>query len=539
MAEILLNAARMRALEQAVMVSGLVSGRELMERAGRGAVAAIETEWPGPGTMPRRAGVLCGPGNNGGDGFVVARLLREKGWEVEVFLYGDPEKLPPDARTNYELWSKIGEVHNLPEEHTEDPLLYVGRPDLWIDAVFGIGQTRALPDAVVDVLHRIGGGSSDRAAPVVAIDLPSGLSSDSGKPLQAFRPAADLTVTFHGRKPGHLLADGPACCGNVRVVDIGLGSGGNLPSGWKSGQAAASGETTRAEGRMPLVRLISAEDVRALSSKELGHKYDHGHALVLAGPMGRTGAARLSARAALRIGAGLVTVAAPGSAMMECAAQLTAIMLRRCDDGAALRDLLDDSRLNVVCLGPGLGTDKRAAGLVEAALASGRTCVLDADALTVIAGHESLFAALHGSCVLTPHAGEFARLFPDIAERLNAPEEATYSKVEAAGDAASRAGCTVLFKGPDTVVADASGCVALNAAVRERAAPWLATAGTGDVLTGLVGGLLARGLSPFDAACSATWLHVEAARAFGPGLVSEDLPEMLPHIFASLNTSGC
>lgn len=275
-------------------------------------------------------------------------------------------------------------------------------------------------------------------------------------------------------------------------------------------------------------RTLSAADLRPLG-KGGGHKYDEGHAVVVSGAMGRTGAARLSARGALRIGAGLVTVAAPGSAMMECAAQLTAIMLRRCEDGEALAEMLGDGRLNALCLGPGLGTDGRAGGLVDAAVAAQRSVVLDADALTVLAGRDDPFAMLHEACVLTPHGGEFARLFPDIAERLD-----DMPKADATWEAAARAGCTVVFKGPETVIAGADGRTWINDATGDRAAPWLATAGTGDVLAGMVTGLLARGLDPVDAASAAVWLHAEAARAFGPGLIAEDLPEMLPQVLRTL-----
>ena len=222
--------------------------------------------------------------------------------------------------------------------------------------------------------------------------------------------------------------------------------------------------------------------------------------------------------------------------MMECATQLTAIMLRRCDDGDALAGLLEDERINVLCLGPGMGVSDRTSDLMDVALASKRRVVLDADALTVLAGREDPFAGLHDGCVLTPHGGEFARLFPDISDRLNAPatKGPAYSKVDATRDAAARAGCTVLIKGPDTVIADASGGACINAAVYDRAVPWLATAGSGDVLAGIITGMLARGSSPIDAASSAAWLHVEAARAFGPGLIAEDLPEMLPQVLQAL-----
>lgn len=270
------------------------------------------------------------------------------------------------------------------------------------------------------------------------------------------------------------------------------------------------------------------------------HKYSHGHALIVSGDHGRAGAARLAARGALRIGAGVVTLASPPKAMAENAARLDAIMLREVAGAEDLAGLLADKRINALCLGPGMGTGEREAGVLAAALTYGGVkphhTVLDADALTILSQRPDLFAALHPACILTPHAGEFARLFPDIAEKLNAPatKGPAYSKVDATRDAATRAGCVVLFKGPDTVIADPSGRAAINAAVYDRAAPWLATAGSGDVLAGFITGLLARGFGPFDAACTGAWLHVECARSFGPGLIAEDLPEELPKVFRAL-----
>ena len=279
------------------------------------------------------------------------------------------------------------------------------------------------------------------------------------------------------------------------------------------------------------------------------HKYSHGRALIRSGPSGHGGAARLAARGALRIGAGVVTVGCPLDAIPENAARLDAVMLRGVADGLALEEALEDGRINALCVGPGMGTGTREAGLVGVALESrGRPrptgdvgrglprLVLDADALTILAQNPDLFAALHDGCVLTPHAGEFARLFPDIAEKLAAPatKGPAYSKVDATREAAKRAGCVVLYKGPDTVIADPSGRCAINSAHYDRAAPWLATAGSGDVLAGFITGLLARGFSPFDAACTGAWLHVECALSFGPGLIAEDLPEELPKVFRAL-----
>lgn len=266
------------------------------------------------------------------------------------------------------------------------------------------------------------------------------------------------------------------------------------------------------------------------------HKYTHGHALILSGGVGKGGAARLAARGALRIGAGVVTVACPPAALIENAAQLDAVMVRSVKDGDALAEVLADERINALCLGPGLGLGSREVALVGQALTVRRSVVLDADALTLLAKDAGLFGMLHDGCVLTPHGGEFARLFPDLAEKLNAPASKgpAYSKVDATRDAAARAGCVVLFKGPDTVIAAPDGRCSINSAHYERAVPWLATAGTGDVLAGFITGLLARGFEPMQAAQTGAWLHVECARKFGPGLISEDLSEQLPAVFRDL-----
>ncbi|HPE24124.1 NAD(P)H-hydrate epimerase [Albidovulum sp.] len=218
----LLTAAQMRAIEQAAIASGEVTGLELMERAGRGVVEAIFEEWPELAKTSHRAVVLCGPGNNGGDGFVVARLLKEQGWEVALFLYGNPERLPPDARANYERWFGMGDVHPFTDRETRDPLLCDPHPDLWVDAIFGIGQNRPLPELVTKMLHRIYYEQNWCTAPVVAVDIPTGLASDTGQSVQTFHLTSDLTVTFHAGKHGQYVGDGPLRCGKVVVKDIGL-----------------------------------------------------------------------------------------------------------------------------------------------------------------------------------------------------------------------------------------------------------------------------------------------------------------------------
>ena len=528
----LLTAAQMRAIEAAAIASGEVTGLELMERAGRGVVEAIFEEWPELRATSHRAVVLCGPGNNGGDGFVVARLLKEWGWEVEVFLYGTPEGMPPDARVNYERWVGMGEVMPLRNRPGDDVTLFV-------DALFGTGLTRDLPTAAIEFAHNL--FETRGATFFVSIDILSGLCADSGRVIgeRALLPFAELTVSFHTPKVGQYLGEGVRDSGVLSILSIGLEAG--LRDQPDRGVILANPQKSR------------------LRKSPARHKYSHGHALILSGPSGRSGAARLAARGALRIGAGVVTVGCPLDAIPENAARLDAVMLRGVADGEALAGVLEDKRINALCLGPGLGVGDREAGLVAAALESRgtprptgvyasvntenvgrgvprRSVVLDADALTILSQHPDLFAALHDGCILTPHAGEFARLFPDIAEKLAAPatKGPAYSKVDATREAAVRAGCVVLFKGPDTVIADPSGRCAINSAHYDRAAPWLATAGSGDVLAGFITGLLARGFSPFDAACTGAWLHVECARSFGPGLIAEDLPEELPKVFRSL-----
>ena len=286
-----------------------------------------------------------------------------------------------------------------------------------------------------------------------------------------------------------------------------------------------------------IVRLIDAADPKVFKNGE--HKYTHGHALVLSGGAGKTGASRLAARGALRIGAGLVTLGVPPSAQMEVASQITALMLRRFEGAEGLESVLEDARLNALCLGPGLGLE-RARALVPVAVRAKHApyVVLDADALSAFEdAPEELFDLLHAGCVLTPHEGEFRRLFPDIhAKLVEVPIKGpAFSKVDATRDAAKRAGCTVLFKGPDTVIADPTGQCSINSAHYERSAPWLATAGSGDVLAGFITGLLARGFSPMQAAATGAWLHVECALEFGPGLIAEDLPEQLPAVFRKLH----
>jgi hydroxyethylthiazole kinase-like uncharacterized protein yjeF len=489
----LLSAAEMRAAEARAIERG-TPGLVLMERAAEAVLAALQAQWPMLGAGAR-ACVLCGPGGNGGDGYAVARLLAARGWTVELCALAPARQA--DAAAQAALWAGMGAIKDWDEAAGA-----VRRADLVIDALFGLGLTRPLDARLKPVL---GAG----ARRMLAVDLPSGLCSDSGRALGGRCIDADLTVSFHAPKRGHVLAEGPARCGALDNRDIGL------------------------EGTEAPVRLTQPPEHLA---KRSGHKYGYGHALVLSGGVGRGGAARMAARAALRIGAGLATMACPPAALQENAARLDAVMLRRLRDRAALDEMLEDDRLNALLLGPGLGVRARERDLVAGALAARRATVLDADALSLVAGDTELRAALHENCLLTPHDGEFARLFPDLSDRLEGDPDAgpAFSRLDAAREAAARAGCAVLLKGPDTVIAAPDGRARVNAGVFERAAPWLATAGAGDVLAGMAAGLMARGWPGFEAGRDAAWLHVAAARRFGPGLIAEDIPDQLPGLMREM-----
>lgn len=497
-----LTSAQMRAVEGAAMSFGRVTGLQLMERAGRGVVDAILDRWPVIATAPDLAVVLCGPGNNGGDGFVIARLLAERGWEVACFFVGDAARLSDDARANYDRWAAMGQVR--PWADLGAALREWGdarHPALWIDAVFGTGLSRAVTGEIAEGFRALSVWPADLAyaegGKWVAVDLPSGLDADTGQShlTEDERIFYDLTVSFHRAKLGHHLNIGPDLCGDLVIADIGI-------------------TTLCPEAvRLSEPRLSSLKG----GLRRVTHKYSHGHALILGGPAGKTGAARLAARAALRAGAGLVTIAVPRDAMSEYAAHETAVMLVPCDTPEDLAALLEDKRYDRLCIGPAFGVE-RAAAFLPTVLAGERFTVIDADALTALARDAALMGALHFLCVLTPHGGEFARLFPDLTDHP--------SKITATEEAATRAGCTVLFKGRDTVIAAPHRQTVLNAATYDNATPWLATAGAGDVLAGII-----TGIKDVE---TAAWLHTAAARHFGAGLIAEDLPDALPAVFRAL-----
>ena len=517
----ILTAAQMREIEASAIRSGAVTGVELMELAARGVVDSTLRHWPELGVQPGRAAVLCGPGNNGGDGYAVARLLTNKGWQVSVYAIGSPRT--PDAQGNASAWSDLGEVHDLARFPTEQGDLAAF--DLIFDAIFGNGLTRPFERFGAQQGALAEAQRSESAPRVVAIDVPSGLCADSGRVLGADAETvrdslhADLTVTFETLFPGHLLADGPEICGAVRVVPLGR----------------AIGDTRDNLSGPSVAERILAPAADRMRKSQSAHKYSHGHVAVLSGGFGRTGAARLSARAALRTGAGAVTLASPPDAMREVVCQITSEMVRKIDGPQNLSALLADKRFRAVVVGPGLGTSPREADLVAAILERDIATVLDADALTLIASSSELQSALHPKCVLTPHDGEFARLYPDLAHRLEgkAHEGPAYSRLNAARAAAERFGTPLILKGPATIVAAADGKMKIHGGPNQQA-PWLATAGSGDVLAGMVAGLMARGWGCVEAACDAVWLHAEAGRGFGAGLISEDLPDALPGVFRSL-----
>ncbi|MGY6662620.1 MAG: NAD(P)H-hydrate dehydratase [Glycocaulis sp.] len=465
-----------------------VASLTLMERAGAGVAQAIMARW-----APRPAAILCGPGNNGGDGYVVARLLAEQGWAVDVFSLGDTAALKGDAAHMARLWT--GAVQPLDSFKAE-------RFALVVDALFGSGLSRPLEGVALEASRSL--AASDCA--VVAVDVPSGAHGDYGA-VEGLCVEADLTVTFHRLKAAHLFHPARPACGEIIVVDIGI------PAAWR--------EDTGALPEIVQLQRVTLPDAAHDSG---AHKHGKGRLCVLAGPPGATGAARLSAMAGLKAGAGLVTLLCPPASLMEVASASLAVMTKsiREEDFA---DTLRLHRASALVIGPGAGLNETLKARVLAALATGIQSVLDADALSVFANDpKALFAALHERAVLTPHAGEFARLFPDIAGRPRS------RPIEAVQEAARRAGAIVLLKGPATLIAHPDG----RAAVNVHASGRLATAGSGDVLAGVIGALMAQGVAPFEAARSAAFLHGEAGYHLPPGGTAEDLLDVLPAALESL-----
>lgn len=508
-----ISSSLMRTIEQAAIYSGRVTESALMERAGQAVADEALRRWGGGRNPSRHAVVLCGPGNNGGDGFVVARLLSENGWRVDVFEIEAARDQDCAANIARRLWLDAGSVREFAGFDRD----CMEEGSVFIDALFGTGLTRPVSSEVCRALDIAFGASRS-----IAVDIMSGVNADTGRILSEspFDPMpASATVTFQAAKQGHFLGLGGCLSGDIRVASIGL-----------------EPELEEFASSLLAARLFSPAKRQAaeLLSKSQGkHKYDYGHVLVLSGGPGKGGAARLAARGALRAGAGLVTVGVPEGALPEHAAQLSAIMLQETGSTRAIREYSTERRVNAYCIGPGIGIGLNTRRMVRCIVESGKPAVLDADALTSFERWQpEFFELLHRQCVLTPHAGEFKRLFPDIAGQLG--DSTSYSKMDATRDAAARAGATVLFKGHDTVVADPDGRVELVSSAGALSAPWLATAGTGDVLAGVVAALLGRGVAPRLAATFGAWLHAAAARRFGPGLIAEDLPETLPSVFREI-----
>ena len=477
----LLDVHRMGEADRLTVASGKTV-IELMENAGSAVARAIEKRW-----SARPVIVLCGPGNNGGDGFVAARHLSETGWPVRVALLGSRDHLTGAARHHADLWR--GTVEPL------TPAVLDGA-ELVVDAIFGAGLSRALEGSSLETLA----DAARRKLPIVAIDVPSGLMGDTGETLGAV--AAVLTVTFFRKKPGHLLLPGRLLCGEVVVADIGIST---------SVLEQISPDTFENDPCLWIGDLPRPQDG--------GNKYSRGHALISGGyPM--TGAARMAARAAARAGAGLTTIAVSSLALPVYAAALTSIMVQPLAVPEDFECLLDDNHYKAFLIGPGAGTGEETRTRVLAMLATGRPTVLDADALTTFADDPlTLDHAITGSCVMTPHDGEFHRLFDPTGDKL------TRTRI-----AARRCGAIIILKGSDTVITAPDGRSVINS----NAPPTLATAGAGDVLSGIVLGLLAQGMEPFLAASAAVWLHGAAATEFGPGLIAEDLPDLLPSVFRQL-----
>jgi hydroxyethylthiazole kinase-like uncharacterized protein yjeF len=476
----ILTVAEAGAADRAAIAAG-TTGFTLMQRAGAGVAQAIQARFrKGPVV------VLCGPGGNGGDGYVTASTLAEAGWPVTAA--GTPrDALTGDAAEAAKAWT--GDVRPLGVEALDGAALLV-------DALFGAGLKRPLDAGLQAILK----AAEARGLPIVAVDLPSGLQGDAGRPLD-YAPRAALTVTFHRKKPAHVLEPGRDLCGAVVVVDIGLSPPKdamlfeNGPALWLS--------------RFPWPDSAS-------------HKSQRGHLMVVSGGASQTGAARLCTRGGLRVGAGLVTLLSPPSAVFVNAVRLEAVMLKSFKDADALVDIA--AKASSVVIGPAAGVGEATRANLLALSNTEAALVVDADALTTFKDDaQTLFTALCDRDVLTPHPGEFERVFPGLLS-------ASLNRIEAARAAAARAGAVVLLKGTDTVIAAPDG----RAAVNGNGAPWLATAGSGDVLAGLIGGLLAQGMSAFDAACAGAWLHGAAGSAFGPGLISEDLPGLIPDVLKEL-----
>ncbi len=506
----ILTTAQMAQADRLTIASGVPS-MKLMENAA--ATIATTVNQILQKSSGRRVLVLCGPGNNGGDGYVAARLLRSSRVKVRVATLTPRETLRGDAFAAAADWT--GSIE--PAETCN-----FDGADLVIDALFGSGLARDIDGPAASLIARLNQWRRESGQNVVAVDIPSGIDGSTGA-VRGVAVEADATVTFFRLKSGHLLLPGRLHCGELTCAHIGI----------RANVLDQIAPQTFLNAPQFWLKSLPFPTVD-------GNKYTRGHAVVLSGGASHTGAARLSAAAALRAGAGLVTLASPSDAMAINAGALTSVMLREAADAEGLKRLLGDRRLNAVALGPGLGVGPATRALVEAALAPGaiaandlkpRGFVLDADALTSFSGDGSalwrLIEKAPGPVVMTPHGGEFARVF-SVQDAAYATK--VRSKLDAARAAALESGATVLYKGPDTVVAAPDG----RATILPQASAWLATAGSGDTLTGIILELLAQGMAPMEAASCGAWMHARAAKIFGPGLIADDIAATLPAVWREL-----
>jgi ADP-dependent NAD(P)H-hydrate dehydratase / NAD(P)H-hydrate epimerase len=479
----LLTAEESKTADKAAIESG-TSSETLMENAGKALVALITQEY-----QPTPILIVCGTGNNGGDGFVAARLLKEQHWQVTLVVVGDEKTIEGDAKAAKAKWNMAG---GAVRAFSADLLR---NSELVVDAIFGAGLDRDIEGATKEAINAINGAGR----PIISVDIASGIKADSGAVLGvAIR--ATHTVSFVRPKPGHVLLPGKAHTGQLSVYDIGVSGDTTAPTHFLNGQALW-------KKTYPFPTAQS-------------HKYTRGHSIIVGGPMQSTGAARLAAMSALRAGSGLVSIASSQDALPIYAMTMTAVMIKTADSNAQLSALIDDARITATLIGPGCGVSEKLREQTLLLLATKKPCVIDADALTAFEHNtSSLFSAISGAVVLTPHEGEFVRIFSGNGDRVQRVREA-----------AKQSKAIVVLKGNDTIIAAPDGRVAINA----NAPTWLATAGSGDCLAGIITGLLAQGMPVFEAACCGVWLHAEAANHFGPGLIAEDLPAALPHAIRQL-----